>query len=40
MLAGVVLRRFGAFDRFYAGLKAPFVGCSRLSKTLLLVEKK
>jgi hypothetical protein len=30
MLAGVVLRMFGAFDRFYAGLKALYVGCSRL----------
>ena len=26
MLAGFVLRRLGAFDRFYARLKAPFVG--------------
>jgi hypothetical protein len=32
MLAGVVWRRLGAFDKSYAGLKAPFVGCSRLSR--------
>lgn len=32
MLAGVVLRRLAAFDRFYAGLKVLFVGCSRLSR--------
>jgi hypothetical protein len=30
MLAGVVLRRLGAFDRSYVCLKGLFVGCSRL----------
>jgi hypothetical protein len=32
MLAGVVLRRLGAFDRFYAGLKVLCVGCSRFAQ--------
>jgi hypothetical protein len=40
MLACVVWRRLGAFDRFYAGLKALFVGYSGLVKPLLLAEKK
>jgi len=40
MLAGVVWRRLGAFDRSCVWLKALSVGCSRLSKPLLLAKKK